>query len=114
VENYIYKEADQEEENDPDDKGSATLKSLKEYEVSYISGKEIRRLLAKDGKDLTTEDRKKEDDRVDKEIEKYKRQPTKPMPAAKGSKARSGRESPCSWEWSVSSILAGRSSADRK
>jgi hypothetical protein len=77
VKNYIYKETDKDEENDPDDKGEATAKSVKEYEVFYISGKEIRRLITKDGKELNPEDRKKEDGRVDREIEERKRQQAK-------------------------------------
>jgi hypothetical protein len=56
---------------------------VKEYEVFYISDKEIRRLLAIDGRKLSPEDRKKEDNRVDKEIEEHKCQQAKETDASR-------------------------------
>jgi hypothetical protein len=61
------------EEEKVDSKGRVTSKTIKEFEVFNIAGEEVRRLIAKDGKPLTADDKKKEDDRFNKEFEKLQK-----------------------------------------
>lgn len=58
------------EEEEIGSKGSATSRKTSEFEVFNIAGEEVRRLIAKDGKPLTGDARKKEDNRFNKEFEK--------------------------------------------
>jgi hypothetical protein len=57
------------EEEEVGSKG-ATSRKTSEFEVFHIAGDEVRRLLARDGKPLTGDAKKKEDDRFSKEFEK--------------------------------------------
>ena len=77
VKTYTYHEVDEEEGNERDDEGSPNKKSVKDYDVFYLGGAMISRLVAKDGKPLSEEEQKKEDSRVDKESEEYKKQQAK-------------------------------------
>jgi len=59
-----------EEEQKRDSKGHVTSTKINEYESYTVAGDEIRRLVAKDGKPLTDDQKKKEDDRFNKEYDK--------------------------------------------
>jgi hypothetical protein len=62
------------EEEKVDSKSQMTSKTVKEFEVFYVGGDEVRRLIAKDGKPLAGDEKKKEDDRFNKEFEKLQKQ----------------------------------------
>jgi hypothetical protein len=59
-----------EEEEQVDGKGQVKSRKIKESEVFNIAGDEMRRLVAKDGKPLSAEEQKKEDERFNKEFDK--------------------------------------------
>ncbi len=67
--NYTYT-AD-ESELVTDDKGKTREKEARRYEVFYLGSEEVDRLVAKQGKPLTDEEKKKEDERIDKIYKKY-------------------------------------------
>jgi hypothetical protein len=67
--NYTYTE--DESELVTDDKGKTREKEAKTYEVFYLGGEEVNRLVSKEGKLLTDEEKKKEDERIDKIYKKY-------------------------------------------
>jgi hypothetical protein len=52
--------------------GSGHLKktTVEVYDVFWINGVPVRKLIRKDGKDLTDDEKKKEDERIDKEVAK--------------------------------------------
>jgi len=62
-----------EEQDKTDSDGSAKARSTSEYDVFYIGEDEVRHLLAKDGKPLTGDEKKKEDERFGKEFDKLKK-----------------------------------------
>jgi len=59
-----------EEEEQTDGKGQVKSRKIKESEVFNIAGDEVRRLIAKDGKPLSAEEQKNEDERFNKEFDK--------------------------------------------
>jgi hypothetical protein len=61
------------EEESVDGKGQVTKKTVKEFEVFYVAGEEVRRLIAKEGKPLSDAEKKKEDERFNKEFEKLQK-----------------------------------------
>jgi len=61
------------QEDSVDGKGQVTKKTVKEFEVFYVAGEEVRRLIAKDGKPLGDSEKKKEDERFNKEFEKLQK-----------------------------------------
>ena len=61
------------EEEKVDSKGQAATKTVKEFEVFYVAGEEVRRLIARDGKPLAGDEKKKEDERFNKEFEKLQK-----------------------------------------
>jgi hypothetical protein len=61
------------EEAKVDGKQQVSSKTVKEFEVFYVSGEEVRRLIAKDGKPLGADEKKKEDDRFNKEFAKLQK-----------------------------------------
>ena len=65
---YIYKSASRLEETDG--KGHPKKTVTRETEYSYVDGVLIARTLSKDGKPLTPDEQKKEDERIDKDIAK--------------------------------------------
>jgi hypothetical protein len=67
--NYTYTE--DESELVTDDKGKTREKEAKTYEVFYLGKEEVNRLVAKEGKPLNDEEKKKEDERIDKIYKKY-------------------------------------------
>ena len=63
-----------EEQQIVDSKGRVTSKTTRESEVFNIGGEEVRHLVAKDGKPLEGNDKKKEDERFSKQFEKQTRE----------------------------------------
>jgi len=63
-----------EEEEKTDSNGQVTSHSVKEYDIFYIGDDEIRHLLAKDGKPLEGDEKKKEDQRFSKDFDEKKKQ----------------------------------------
>jgi hypothetical protein len=64
--NYLYHEDARRE----DEKGKQ--EEHREFDVFWLNGVQIHKLTRKDGRDLTEDEKKKEDERIDKEIEKVK------------------------------------------
>jgi hypothetical protein len=62
-----------EEEDKTDSRGAVKSRTVKDYDVFYIGDEEVLHLLAKDGKPLTGDDKKKEDARFSKEFDKLKK-----------------------------------------
>jgi len=62
------------EEEKVDSKGKVASKTVKEFEVFYLAGDEVRRLVKKDGKELAGDEKKKEDERFNKQYEKLQKQ----------------------------------------
>src|SRR5581483_8863983 len=63
--NYIFHRRD--EEQDADESGKIKKTTVSEYEVYFIGGWQIQRLLSKDGKPLSDSEKKKQDDDVAKQ-----------------------------------------------
>jgi hypothetical protein len=61
------------EEQKVDGKGQVASRTVKEFEVFYVTGEEVRRLVSKDGKALAGDEKKKEDERFNKEFEKLQK-----------------------------------------
>jgi len=62
-----------EEEEKTDSSGQVTSRSVKEYDIFYVGDDEVRHLLAKDGKPLEGDEKKKEDDRFSKDFDEKKK-----------------------------------------
>ncbi len=75
-----------EEETELDGNGTVKRHEIKEFEIFYLNGQEISTLKSKDGKPLSENERKKEDDRVRKRIEEAQKRHEKKE--AKQEKAR--------------------------
>jgi len=67
---YIYHSVQTAQEVDGD--GAVKKTEINEYDVFWIGGVPVRKLIKKDGKDLTPDEAKKESERIDKEAEKAK------------------------------------------
>ena len=67
---YLYHEVSTEEEN-----GKKT--KTREYDVFWLNGVEVHKLTRKDGRDLTADEQKKENDRIDKEVAKARERKAK-------------------------------------
>jgi hypothetical protein len=50
---------------------------IREYDVFWLNGVEVHKLTRKDGRDLTDDEKKKEDERIDKEVAKAKERKSK-------------------------------------
>jgi hypothetical protein len=61
------------EEEKVDSNGQTTRRETKDYDVYYVGENEVRRLLAKDGKPLDGDEKKKEEDRFSKEFDELKK-----------------------------------------
>ncbi len=83
-----------EEEEKTDSNGQVSSRSVKEYDMFYIGEDEIRHLLAKDGKPLEGDEKKKEDERFSKDFrrekEKTSRTPKRPQKAGKTGRRGAG------------------------
>jgi hypothetical protein len=66
--NYLYHSAETQQERDGG--GAVKKTTVKEYDVFWVSGVPVRRLVKKDGRDLTPDEQKKESDHIDKEVAK--------------------------------------------
>ena len=62
-----------EEEEKTDSNGQVTSRTVKEYDIFYVGEDEVRHLLAKDGKPLEGDEKKKEDDRFSKDFDEKKK-----------------------------------------
>lgn len=62
-----------EEEEKTDSNGQVTSHSVKEYDIFYVGEDEVRHLLAKDGKPLEGDEKKKEDERFSKDFDEKKK-----------------------------------------
>jgi hypothetical protein len=78
--NYTY--TMDETELATDDKGKTRDKEANTYEVFYLGGEEVNRHIAKDGKPLNDQEKKKEDERIDKIYKKYQEKKKKGAAAA--------------------------------
>jgi hypothetical protein len=79
-ENYTYHDSLQ--IDDLDSNGQVKKTETEEYEVFFVNSHHVQRLVKKNGKDLTPEEQKKEQERVTKEVEKAtKLEPGKSMEA---------------------------------
>ena len=58
------------EQSTTDSRGRTTSTTIREYEAFNVAGDEVRRLIAIDGKPLSGNEKKKEDERFNKEFEK--------------------------------------------
>ena len=65
-----------EEEEKTDSNGQITSRSVKEYDMFYIGEDEVRHMLAKDGKPLEGDEKKKEDERFSKDFDEKKKKQT--------------------------------------
>ena len=68
-----------EEEDKVDGKGEVTKRTLTVYQISYVAGHEMDRKIEVDGKALSAAEQQKEDERLQKEAEKYTREATEPQ-----------------------------------
>jgi hypothetical protein len=66
-----------EEETEYDKTGKVTKRDLKEYSFFYLDGDEISTLTKKDGKPLSADEQKKENEKTQKEIEKIQKRDAK-------------------------------------
>jgi len=71
-ENYTFTQAST--EINIDGKGRVQQKSERVYEVFFVHGRQIAKLVKKDGQPLSEPERRKEDERVTKLIEKFEKQ----------------------------------------
>ncbi len=78
-ENYTYRETDVTDELNRN--GSVKKTESQTYEVFYVNTHEVRRLVQKDGKDLSADEQQKEQDRVMKEIAKAQKTPPGQAPS---------------------------------
>ncbi len=67
---YLYHEIATAEENDGH--GGIKKTETREFDVFWLDGVEVHKLMKKDGRELSTEAQKKESDRIDKEVAKAK------------------------------------------
>jgi hypothetical protein len=65
-----------EEEEKTDSNGQVTSRAVKEYDIFYVGEDEVRHLLAKDGKPLEGDEKKKEDERFSKDFDEKKKKQT--------------------------------------
>lgn len=72
-ENYTFHETDVTHELNKD--GSVKKTESQEYDVFFVNTHPVRRLIRRDGKDLDTDQQKKEQDRIAKEVEKAQQTP---------------------------------------
>jgi hypothetical protein len=68
--NYLYRSVQTQQELDGH--GGVKKTETREYDVFWVSGVRVRRLVRKDGKELSAEEQKKESERIDKEAAKAK------------------------------------------
>jgi len=89
----------QTEETDEVEGKGHTKKTVNEYDIFYLRGEEVRRLVRKNGKDLTADEQQKENERVEKRVREYEKQQEKD--GGKSVEAKKQKED----EAGISSIL---------
>ncbi len=67
---YIYRESSSLDRLDSH--GNTKKNETRDFEIFWLNGVRVARLLKKDGKDLTPDEKKKEDEHIDKEVSKAK------------------------------------------
>ena len=87
LESYTYTKL--EEETDLDNQGRVKNKHVRKYEVFYVNGREVQKLVARDDRNLPPLERQKEEERVRKQALKYSAEGTK---RAATSRAEEGDE----------------------
>ena len=75
LKNYLYREVATTQESDG--QGGLKKSETKEYDVFWLNGVQVHKLVKKNGIELTAEEQKKESDRIDKEVAKAKERRTK-------------------------------------
>lgn len=70
LKDYIYRSVETSEQNDGH--GGVKKRDVRVYNVFWLQGVPVRKLLSKDGKALSDDELKKEDERIDKEVAKAK------------------------------------------
>lgn len=78
-ENYTFHEVDLTDELNKN--GSVKKTDSEESEIFYVNTHEVRRLIRKNGKDLSAAEQKKEQDRVAKEVQKAQQTPPEQAPS---------------------------------
>jgi hypothetical protein len=96
VDQYACRETEASQELEG--KGQAK-KTVREYEVFYLGGEEVRRLVRKNGKGLTADELQKENERVEKRVQEYEKQQQKD--GGKSAEAKKRKEE----DASIASIL---------
>ncbi|HEX7158591.1 MAG TPA: hypothetical protein VF214_06240 [Edaphobacter sp.] len=70
LKDYIYREIETEQETDGHDGIKKT--ETREFDIFWLNGVPVHKMVKKDGRELTAEELKKEDERIDKEVAKSK------------------------------------------
>jgi len=70
LKDYLYHEVATEEETDGH--GGVKKTETREFDIFWLNGVQVHKMVKKDGKDLTADELKKEDERIDKEVAKAK------------------------------------------
>ena len=87
---YIYRSVETAEE--VDGRGQVKKKTVKEYDIYWVDGVRVRRMVKKNGKALTPEEIAKENDRIDKEAAKVHEKREKDDAEGKETNARGDEE----------------------
>lgn len=66
LKDYIYRSVETEEQSDGH--GGVKRREVRVYDVFWLQGVPVRKMLSKDGRAMTAEELKKEDERIDKEV----------------------------------------------
>lgn len=90
LKNYLYHAVQTTQEVDGN--GSVKKTTTREYDNFWVSGVPVRRLVTKDGKELSTEEQKKESERIDKEAAKAREKREKQEAAGKETDPRGNEE----------------------
>ncbi|WP_260740853.1 hypothetical protein [Tunturiibacter lichenicola] len=87
---YLYKSVQTERQSDGH--GGVKKVEVKEYDVFWVEGVPVRRMTKKNGKELTAEEQKKENEEIDKEVAKAKERRAKADAKGKESSPRGDDE----------------------
>jgi hypothetical protein len=88
--NYLYHELQTAEESDGH--GGVKKTETQEYDIFWVSGVPVRRLVKKNDKELSAEEQKKESDRIDKEVAKVREKRDKAIAEGKETDPRGNEE----------------------
>ncbi len=87
---YLFHEVETSRETDGH--GGVKKTETKEYDIFWVGGVPVQRLVKKDGKDLSAEELKKENERIDKEVAKAKERRAKADSQGKDTDPRGNEE----------------------